>query len=132
VEFEHVKRGKPTVLVLNDRHVKTLAEILPRICGSENYVYNDGEFRLNTADSVARMTLNKKYISLKLGQLQHLSRMFHVVQKQLDAYTNAMPDVLSYVTAALSSTAYIEPAPNATKHIVYPQLYEELRQFSYK
>jgi hypothetical protein len=53
--------------------------------------------------------------------------MFHVVQNQLDAYTNAIPDVLSYVTAALSSTAYIEPAPSASKHIVYPQLYEELK-----
>ena len=36
-----------------------------------------------------------------------------------------MPDVLSYFTAALSSTAYMEPAHNASKHIMYPQLYEE-------
>jgi hypothetical protein len=53
--------------------------------------------------------------------------MFHVVQNQLDAYTNALPDVLSYVAAALSSSAYIEPEPTASKHIVYPQLYEELK-----
>ena len=31
VEFGHVKREKPTILVLADRHVKTLAEILPRL-----------------------------------------------------------------------------------------------------
>jgi hypothetical protein len=73
------------------------------------------------------MTLNKKYINLKLAELQHLSRMFHVVQNQLDAYTNAMPDVLSYVTAALSSSTYMEPAPTDSKHVVYPHLYEELK-----
>jgi hypothetical protein len=33
--------------------------------------------------------------------------MFHVVQKQLVAYTNAMPD--------------------ASKHFAYPQLYDELK-----
>jgi hypothetical protein len=133
VEFGNIKRGKPTILVLNDRHVKTLTEILPRICESmcrgENYEYRDEDIRLNTTPGwlVAKMTLNKKYISLRLVELQHLSRMFHVVQNQLDAYTNALPDVLSYVTAALSSSADIEPAPTASKHIVYPQLYEELK-----
>ena len=133
MEFGHVKRENPTFLVLNDRHVKALAEILLRICesmcGGEDYGHSDCDFRLNITGSwrVARMTVDKQYISLKLVELQHLSRMFYVVQNQLDAYTNAMPDVLSYVTAALSSTAYIEPAPNASKHIVYPQLYEELK-----
>ena len=52
--------------------------------------------------------------------------MFPVVQNQLNAYTITLADVLPYATAALSSTAYIEPAPNASKHIMYPQLYEEL------
>jgi hypothetical protein len=97
VEFGHIKREKPTILVLNDRHVKTLTEILPRICEFlcrvENYEYSDRDFRLNTTPGwlVAKMTLNKKFISLRLVELQHLSRMFHVVQNQLDAYTNAMP-----------------------------------------
>ena len=53
--------------------------------------------------------------------------MFHVVQKQLDAYNNAMEDVLTYGTAALSSTAYVEPAPRASRHVAYPQLFEELK-----
>jgi hypothetical protein len=134
VEFGHVKREKPTFLVLNERHVKTMTEILPRICESmcrgENYDYSDGDFRLNAqggSGSIARMTINKKYMSLRLGELQHLSRMFHVVQNQLDAYTNAMPSVLAYVTAALSSTTYIDPTADASKLILYPQLYEELK-----
>jgi hypothetical protein len=79
--------------------------------------------------SVARMTFNKTYINLRLAELQHLSRIFHIFQKQLDAYINALPDVLSYVTTAVSSTAYIEPVPSASKHIVYTQLYEELITF---
>jgi hypothetical protein len=79
---------------------------------------------------VTKMTLNKKFISLRLVELQHLSRMFHVVHNQLDAYTNAMPDVLSYVTAALSSTAYIEPTPvsiSCTRNCT-----RNSRQFYYK
>jgi hypothetical protein len=34
VEFGHVRRERPTILIVNDRHVKTLAEVLPRICES--------------------------------------------------------------------------------------------------
>ena len=133
MEFGHVKRDRPTILVLADRHVKTQAEILPRICesvcGNAQYGHSDGDFRLNTTGSfrVARMNLDKEYISLKLVELQHLSRMFYAIQNQLDTYTNAMSDVLSGVTVALSATAYIEPAPNASKNIMYPRLHEELK-----
>jgi hypothetical protein len=35
--------------------------------------------------------------------------------------------VLTYATAALSSSVYIEPAPGASKHVAYPQLFEELK-----
>ena len=52
--------------------------------------------------------------------------MFHVVQKQLDAYNNAMADMLN-ANAALSSTAYVEPAPSASRHVAYPQLFKELK-----
>ena len=38
-----------------------------------------------------------------------------------------MSDVLSYVAATLSSTTYIEPATNVNKHIMYTQLFEELK-----
>jgi hypothetical protein len=110
VEFGAVKRNKTTVLVLTDQHVKTLAEILRRICeamcGDEQYGHKDGDFKLNTTGSymVARMYLQNEYISLTLVDLQRLSRKFHVVQNELKAYTLAMPDVLSYATEALFST----------------------------
>ena len=54
--------------------------------------------------------------------------MFNVVQQQLRDYIVAMPYVL-YVTTALGSVTYVEPAPNASTHINYPHLYEELITF---
>jgi hypothetical protein len=53
--------------------------------------------------------------------------MFHVVQNQLRAYIHSLTDVLSYDTVALSSCDYVEPAPNTSKHIVYSQLFDELK-----
>ena len=38
-----------------------------------------------------------------------------------------MADVLTYATAALSSTAYVELAPSASRHVAYPQLFDELK-----
>ena len=57
------------------------------MCGVKHYGHIDGDFRLKTTGSykVARMYLDKEYISLKLGELQHLSSMFYVVQSQLNA-----------------------------------------------
>jgi hypothetical protein len=55
--------------------------------------------------------------------------MFSVVQQQLRDYTVAMPDVLSYVTTAVTSVTCVEPAPNASKLVHYPHLYEELITF---
>ena len=90
------------------------------MCGNEHYVYYDGAFRLNTIGSnrVARLYLEKQYISLRLADLQYLREMFHVVQNQLNVYTLCLPDVL-YVTVA--------PAPNASRHIMYSHLFEELK-----
>jgi len=105
VYFGAVK-NKPTFLILTEQLVKTMAECLPRICdsicGKEQYGCKDGDFRMNTTGiyRVARLYLDKQYISLKLFDLQYLSRIFHVVQTHLNAYTLALPDVLPYVTAA--------------------------------
>jgi len=61
--------------------------------------------------------------------MDYLARLFHVIQQQLRDYILALPDVLSYVTTSLTSVSYIEPMPNASKHIDYPRLYEELVTF---
>ena len=73
-------------------------------------MHKDDNFRLTAtrAGGIARM-----YISLTPAELRHLSSMFHVILKQLDA----MADVLTYATAALSSAAYVEPAPSASRHV---------------
>ena len=53
--------------------------------------------------------------------------MFHVIQNQLNAYTLSVPDVVAYTTTAYNSVNFTEPPPNASKHILYPQLFEELK-----
>jgi len=55
--------------------------------------------------------------------------MFHVLQNQLKVYTLSLSltDVFDYMTVALTSVNYVEPAPNASKHIVYSQLFDELK-----
>jgi len=70
--------------------------------------------------------LDKQYISLRFVDLQYISRMFNVIQNQLNAYTLSLSDVVAYTTTAYTSVNFIEPPPNASKHILYPQLFEEL------
>jgi len=90
-----------------------MAECLPRICesmcGNEQYGCTEGDFRLNKTGSyrIAIFYLDKQYISRRLVDLQYLSRMFHVVQNQLNIYTLSFPDVLAYVTVALTSINYV-------------------------
>jgi len=99
------------------------------MCRNEHYLCKDGAFRLNTigTNEVTRSYLEKQYISLRLADLQYLRELFHVVQNQLNVYTLCLPDVLLYVTVALTSPNYVEPAPNSIKHIMYSHLFEELK-----
>jgi hypothetical protein len=55
--------------------------------------------------------------------------MFSVVQQQLRDYILALQDVLPYVTVSLTSATYVEPAPDASKNINFPHMYEELITF---
>ena len=73
------------------------------------------------------MSLDKEYINLKFTELRYLLNMIHVVQNQLNVYALALSDVLTYVTAALSSYANVELALSASMSILYPQLFEELK-----
>ena len=122
-----------SILILDDRQVNKMAECLLRICesmcGNELYGWKEGDFRLNTTRSykIGGLYLDKQYINFRLIDLQYLSKMFHAVQNQLNAYTLSLPDVFSYVTVAITSTNYVEPAPNASKDIVYSQLFDELK-----
>jgi len=130
-----VEFGGPKLkpIILTDHHVATLAECLPRVCQSmcdnEQYGCSDGAFRLNTTGNlrVVRMYIEKEYITLKFQELRYLLYMFSVVQNQLNSYIAALPDVMTYVTSALTSSTYIEPPPTASKQILYEQLFEELK-----
>jgi len=129
MEFGSVKKNGYTILILDDRQVDKMAECLPKICesmcGNEQYGCKEGDFRLNTTKSyrIARLYLCKQYMGLRLGDLQYLSRMFHVLQNQLKVYTLSLSDVLTYVTVALASVNYVELASNDSKLIVYSQLF---------
>jgi hypothetical protein len=50
-----------------------------------------------------------------------------MIRNQLLMYAEASGDVLSYVNAAMTSDNYIEPAPTAPPHVLYRQLFEELK-----
>jgi hypothetical protein len=136
VEFGTIRRGSGSgskSIILASEHVDKLAERLLEgsdTCESSS-VSGGGNFRLtrNRGSGAARLYLDTQYISLTSEDLHYLARMFHIVQKQLRDYIAAMPDVLSYVTASLTSASYTEPAPNASPHINYPHLYEELVSF---
>ena len=118
---------KPVLLA--EQYVATMADCLPRICQSmcdnEQYGRSDGPFRLNTTGSyrVARLYMDKHYVALKFQELRYLQNMFHIVQTQLTSYIAALPDVMTYVISALSSTTYVEPAANASNVILYPRLF---------
>ena len=50
---------------------------------------------------------NKKSVFLKLQELRYLHYVFRIVVQQMARYIDAMGDVMNYVIAAASSTAYV-------------------------
>ena len=48
--------------------------------------------------------------------------MLGFVQQQLRDYIVAQQDLLPYVTASLNSVQYVDPAPDASKNIIFPRL----------
>ena len=77
----------------------------------------------------ARIYVHSQLISLTLQDIEYLSRMFSIVQRQLRDYIVALQDVLPNVTATLTSVTYVEPAPEAIKKIDFPHLYDEIVLF---
>jgi len=90
-----------------------------------------GSFRLHAPRRFgsASLLVGKEYISLTQYDMDYLVRVFRIIQQQLRDYIIALPDVLSFMPSLLTSTSYIEPAPNASKNIDYPPLYEVLVTF---
>jgi len=122
-------------IILTDNHIRFLVEHLPRqitgLCTNVYYTCSDEEevLRMNSTGSfrVARVYLGKQFISFQLNELRHLSYILFMVIDRLTHYTEALPDVMNYVTAALYSDTYIEPPVNANKNVLYYQLFDELK-----
>jgi len=74
----------------------------------------------------SKLYFGTQYFSLTILELQYFAPMFHIVQQQLREYTTALQDVLSYVTSSVFSATYFEPVPNASDHIDYRHLFEEV------
>ena len=112
------------------RNYKPLVEI-----GSPKSFYKvmDGEFAMHSASpfNTAILTLGKKKhrksMFIKLNDLRYLAYIFPLVENQLLKYNEAISDVMNYVLTKLNSTSYVEPSANASKNILYYQLYEEMK-----
>ena len=125
-------------LILTDEQVAMFSDYLPVIrdsmCVGENRVIikcESGSFLLHTPRRYGsdRLFVGTEYVSLTQSDMDYLVRVFHIIQQQLRYYIMALPVVLSFMSSSLTSTSYIEPAPNASKNIDYPPLYEELVTF---
>ena len=77
----------------------------------------DKVFRLNSTGSyrIARFTLDKHRISLKLPELRTLQYIFHMITNTLFMYSEALGEFHAYVNAAVATCTYVEPAPTASK-----------------
>jgi hypothetical protein len=135
VEFWVVWRGGvPKTLILNDEQVDAMAEGIPMLrdamsSGEPSVACRrceSGAFRLDVtcSRSTALVYVDLQYFSLTIQHIDYLSRMFSVVQQQFRDYIVALQDVLPYVTATLTSVTYVDPAPDASKYINFPHMYE--------
>ena len=114
--------------------MRFLAEHLPRqitgLCANIHYACSDeAELRMNSTGTfrVARVYLGQKFISMKLHELRLLNYILPMVISQLNRNTEAMPDVMNSVTAALYSDTYVEQPFSANKNVLYYQLFDELK-----
>jgi hypothetical protein len=125
--------AKKAPLILNEKHVRTMAKHLPHLCeamcNNGHYSCKNGDFRMNTTGSYGfpRVYLGKQFQECKLHELRYISYIFFMVTNQLTFYLAALNDVLAYINFAQSSTTYVETPATAHKSINYFKLFEELK-----
>jgi len=139
----HVEFGatKTAPLILTEQHFTTLSEhlqgLIMALCADEYYrtgvhdnfsIASGGSYK--TAAMHIGFSKHRKQLMFKLSELQYLNSIMHIITNQLARYNGAMMDVLTYSISATASNEYIEPQPHYSKHIQYPQLYEELKAFT--
>ena len=89
----------------------------------------DNVFRMNSTGlyRVARLSLDKHWISFRLHELRNPLYIFYMITNHLLMYTEALGYVQVYVYTAKVPDIYVEPAPTASRSIIYRQLFEELK-----
>ena len=141
LEFGVIQSCGSKAIILTDEQVYTLAQCLPTIADAmckeaevETPVIKceSVNFRLGMPKrrrGLTRLYVGSEYTCLTSLDLHQLARMFNIVHQQLRDFVLALPDLLPYVTISLTSVVYVEPMLNASAHINYPHLYEELVSF---
>jgi hypothetical protein len=128
VEFGTAKNAP---LRLTEQHFTVLTEHLQRFLTT---LCADGYHRTGVIDDFSMVTGGsyrtvfmhlgqgkpRKQFVFKMHELQYLCSIIHIVTDQLARYSAAMMDVVTYSISALSSSEYIEPQSNYSKHIQYP------------
>jgi len=131
VEFGAKRSCGSMAIILTDEQVCTLPQCLlafaDPMCKDGKEVVpptiwcESGNFRLGMhkrRHGLTRLYVGSEYMCLMSLDLQYLARMRE--------YVVALPDLLPYVTVCLTSVVYVEPMSNASTHVNYPHLYEEL------
>ena len=122
-------------LVLSTEYFNIVVErqpvLLEAMCLNEHFVWGskDKDFKMHRTRAYrnSRFTRNKHGISLKLPELRTLQYILHIITYQLYMYTETFADVHAYVNTTMTSCGFIEPGPNASKSIIYRQLFDELK-----
>ena len=135
--------AKNVPMRLREQHFTMLTDhiqgFLAALCADEYYrtgVQNN--FSIVTGGSYKTVFMHlglgkqRKQFVFKMHELQYLNSILHIITNQLERYNEHMMDVMTYSISALTCSEYIEPQPHYSKHIQYPQLYEELKAFILK
>jgi len=78
--------------------------------------------KLEDRPIVSRQTVHRPETRRLAVPLENVSRP----SKSTESFHSlSLSEVLTYMTVALTSVNYVETAPNASKHIMYSQLFDE-------
>jgi len=106
-----------------------IAALCNALATNEQFSTKDGDFKMNTTGSyrVARIYIDKQFLSFTYEELRNLAYIMYMIQNQLTYYTAAMNDVIAYIDTAHDSVTFVEPPSTAHKAINYYQLFEEIK-----
>jgi len=125
--------AKKLPLFLNAQQLQTMADNIASLYNAlstnEHFSTKDGDFKMNTPGSyrIARVYLDKQFLSFKYEELRNLAYIMYMIQNQMTFYTAAMTDVIAYIDTAHDSVTFVEPPSTANKSINYYQLFEEIK-----